>query len=137
MENKCMEIIMKKSSLKPYLDLIVVSYYILTFIMIMLFFCYVSISDRTCEQIHIKEIELQYALDSQSIIVASTIQEELNLLKIKDTVCTMNEIKYLIISSILITLIIVDIKVYNKMKGKNCWYTDFHKNRSYLFPIKN
>ena len=128
---------MKKFSFKPYLDLVIVSYYILTVTMIILFFYYVVISDGLYKQIQIKEIELQYALDNHSNDVTSKIQEELNILQIEDTTYTMNKIKYLFISFVLITLIIVDIKVYNKMKRKNCWYTNFHKNRHYLFFIEN
>jgi hypothetical protein len=72
----------------------------------------------------IKEIEPQYALDTAS----SQIQERLNLPKMKGNMYMAEELKHLLISSILIALVIADIKIYSRMKGKKCWYAALHEN---------
>lgn len=128
---------MKKFSFMPYLDLAVVSYYVFTSIMMALFFCQIPISDKICGQIHTKEIELQYALDSENYDIASKIQDNIDCLQAENKIYTMNKVKYLFITSILIALVIIDYKVYNKFKDKKCWYTAFHENSCCLFSAQD
>lgn len=123
---------MKKFSFIPYLDLLVVLYYFFTCIFIMIFFSYVAISDQLYEQIDITESELQYSIDSQNDTATSVLLEKLNVLKEQENKYMICKIKYLLISALMITLILMDAKIYNRIKDKKCWYTSFHKNCSWL-----
>lgn len=118
---------MKKFSFKPYLCFVVVAYYILAFTMMVTFFCYAAISEKLHEQIH-KRNRTAICFRRTKWHCFLPIPEELNLPKMKDNMYMAEELKYLLISSILIALIIADIKIYSKMKGKKCWYTALLEN---------
>lgn len=119
---------MRKFSFMPYLDLLIILYYIFTFAIIMIFFLYVILSDELNEQISTTETMLQYSIDSQDDATASVLLERLNILKEKENEYMICKIKYLLISAFMITLILIDAKIYNRLKDKNCWYTNFHNN---------
>lgn len=124
---------MKKFSIIPYLDLLVILYYFLTFIIVMLFFSYVIISDQLYEEIDLAEFELEYIQDSQDNVTTSVLLEKLNILKEKENEYMICKLKYLFISTLMIALILIDAKIYDRFKDKNCWYINFHKNCAYLY----
>lgn len=123
---------MKKFSFIPYFDLLVILYYFLTFIIVMLFFHYVIISDQLYEEIDRTEFELEYSQYSQNDTITSALLEKLNTMKAKENEYMVCKLKYLFISTLMISLIFIDAKIYDRFKGKNCWYINLHKNCAYL-----
>lgn len=124
---------MKKFSFSPYLDLLVILYYIFTFIIVMLFFSYVIISDQLNKEIELVELELKYSQNSQNHALKPVLLGKLNILKEKETEYVTCKLKYLSISILMITLILIDTRIYDRIKNKKCWYVNFHKSCAYLY----